>query len=71
MVLGLAAELTLKASFWIIEGTYRGLSYLWYGPTETNEEKIIRELEALHKDNMELRKALKEELEAKLEERAK
>lgn len=60
MVLGLIIEIGIRASIWCICKTYNGIHYLYYGPQETTEDKIMRELKLLKQENIELRSLIKE-----------
>lgn len=58
MVLGLIIEIGIRASFWCLYKTYRGIHYLYYGPQETSEDRIMREIKLIKQENIELRKNL-------------
>ena len=54
MVIGLAAELTVKAGMWIVTQTYNGLCYLYYGHQPTPEERLLNQLKGIEAENKEL-----------------
>ena len=58
MVVGLILEIGIRASVWCIYKTYQGIHYLYYGPQETAEDRIIREIKLLKQENTELRHSL-------------
>ena len=55
MVLSLVADYSIRAGFWLIYKGYCGVNYLIYGHQETNEEKILRELQELREENAKLK----------------
>jgi len=58
MVLSLLIDYSLKVSLWLSQKVYDGVIYLGYGKQETNEEKILRELQELKQENQVLKQQL-------------
>lgn len=58
MVFGVILDWGIRGSVWALQSTYNGIHYLYYGHQETNEEKILRELQELKKDNESLKEQL-------------
>lgn len=55
MVLMFLADVVLQTSWWGMKKIYDGGYYLYYGVEESKEDKILREIDELKKQNEELR----------------
>ena len=51
MVLITLTSILLESTFFIIKKTYQGVVYLAYGHQETTDEKILKRLELIEKEN--------------------
>lgn len=60
MVLFFLTEIALKTTWLALEGTYNVGYYMMYGVQETKEDKILKQIEELKKQNDEEKKELEE-----------
>lgn len=63
MVLLFITELAVESSLWVIKKTCDYGYYLIYGETETKEDKILKQIEEIKKQNEIEKKKLEQELE--------
>jgi len=60
MVLTFVAEVVLETGWWSLKKLYDGAYYMAYGTPETKEDKILRQIEEIKKQNEEERKEFNE-----------
>lgn len=60
MVLSFALNFTYGTVWWSLQRTYDLVYYMLYGNLETKEDKILKQIEEIKKQNLEERKELEE-----------
>ncbi len=60
MVLTFLTEIALETGWWTVKKLYDGAYYVVYGQPETKEDKILKQIEELKKQNEDERKEFAE-----------